>query len=583
MTGKKSLKVIEMPKNCGIEALSQLTELKNISAFTLVHAARDNGLNLFVFKVQDLNDLAKVQRPAIFHQEGHFVYIKNGEALPQGKYTGYVLGKAVLGRVIGLQEAKFIKGGKKGGGGFLGSILGIVGSIVGNIILPGIGGAIGGALGGLAGGSLGGDKGLNLGLDAIQGGATGLSGNAGVVGNIAKGAATLAGGIHGYSNGGGIGGAALGALGGYGGASLTGAAEAGSAAAGGSFLNQLGGAGKGALGAIGIGHTASGVNNLATNAGNFSNVSSAGINQGANAVNAFGAGNFASSASSPAMSLIGDGVGTAAGQASPFNLSLPSTGSPVGSTGVNFGGGGSAPSTGSCIAGVGGGLLSKVGGIGGAASIAGGVGLLGSKAPAYNAATPQANYSALNTFVGQTAQGKLNNQAGQAATQGNIDYVNTPISQLQQQFTANNSRTLNTINTAYDNQRNQLTHQFAQAGQTLANSQELQTKVGQLEQQRTNDLTLAQQEAQDQALSQAVSVKQQALSQSMQAGQFNQTLAMELAGLTGDQQNLQYAIANNDYQSFQQIMGKLLTMGIPQSVNIVNNGQQSTMTRTGGL
>ena len=123
---KKTLKEIEMPTNCGIAALSQLTELKNISAFTLVHAARDNGLNLFVFKVNNLADLPRVQRPAIFHQEGHFVYIKNGEPLPPGQYTGYVIApNAGLGRIIGLQEAKFIKGGKKAAGGFLGPILGM--------------------------------------------------------------------------------------------------------------------------------------------------------------------------------------------------------------------------------------------------------------------------------------------------------------------------------------------------------------------------------------------------------------------------------------------------------------------------
>jgi hypothetical protein len=92
--------------------------------------------------------------------------------------------------------------------------------------------------------------------------------------------------------------------------------------------------------------------------------------------------------------------------------------------------------------------------------------------------------------------------------------------------------------------------------------------MSQLEQKRAQDLSNAQAEVQNQALGQAIQVKQQALSAGLQSGQWNQSIAMQLAQLTGDQQNLQYAIANNDYQSFQQIMGKLLTLGIPQQVKL---------------
>lgn len=571
-TTKKTLKEIEMPQNCGIVALSQLTELKNISAFTLVHAARDNGLNLFVFKVNDLVDLARVQRPAIFHQEGHFVFIKNGEPLPQGKYTGFVLAANVLGRVVGLQEAKFIKGGKnfltgknkdgvQEGSGALGSILGVVGGIVGAVVLPGVGGALGLGLSQAAGGAIGGAVGGAVGGE-LSGNNALISGALGALGGEA-----IGGGIASASAGGGLAGNAVKNF--SQGAFNTISHPIASLGAGGDAI-------------------ASGIPSASSTLGAFGGGTSAsGIGTGTNAANAF---NLTNASNAGAMSLAGGGIGTAAGvpisaSSNPgsFSLSQFSPNSSFNTSSIPFaaGQGGTSSSSGGIGGTIGNAFTSNP--IGTAAGLAGAAGIFGSSQPKPSSVTPGQNYSALNTFLGSTPQGSAANQFGLAASNANTDIVNTSIPDLQKNFTANNQRTLDTINTAYDNQKQSLLHSYAQAGQNLANSSELQNHMTQLEQKRTNDLTLAQQELQDQALGQAIQVKQQALSQGMQSGQFNQTMAMQLASLTGDQQSLQYAIANNDYTSFQQIMGKLLTMGISQSVNVTNNDQQSSMTRTGGL
>lgn len=76
--------------NCGIVALEKMTQISNISMFTIIHLAKDNGVNLYFCKVEE-DELIKVPRPAIFHQENHFVFVDNGKAMPVGKYTGYVL------------------------------------------------------------------------------------------------------------------------------------------------------------------------------------------------------------------------------------------------------------------------------------------------------------------------------------------------------------------------------------------------------------------------------------------------------------------------------------------------------------
>lgn len=515
--------------NCGLAALEKIAQLKNVSAFTLIHLGRDNDLNLYFFKVNDLKDLVRVQRPAIFHQKDHFVYVKNGEAMPDGEYTGHVIGPAVLGRVLSMAEAKTVNGGKnfltgknsdgdKVGNGALGTILSVVAATVGNIIAPGsgfpIGATIGGALGGGVGNTITGDN-------PLIGAATGA--------------------LEGFG---------VGKIGGALGAGASTATKTGTQAA---FQNAI----SGGIGS-GIGATApsaaSGAAGLAGASGAFGNAVS---------------------------NAVGSGVGTATAPSftpSAFNPSFSLSSIPLAS-----GSGASAPSASTVASGASNnGLLANIGKtatsaigksftdnpIGSAAALAGGVGVFGSKAPAYTAAAPAENYSAVQQFLGKDPATVANTNLAQAGSAQNLDYVNTSIQDLQKQFTGNNDRTMNSINTAYDNQRQQLTHQYAQAGQNLANSSELQDKVNQLEQKRTNDVTLAQQELQDQALGQAIQVKQQALSQAMQAGQWNQTLAYQLASLTGDQQNLQYAIANNDYTSFQQIMGKLMTMGIPQTVKI---------------
>lgn len=576
--------------NCGLSALSKLGSLKNVSAFTLVHLARDNGMSLQVFKVANKEDLVKVVRPAIFHQKDHFILINPDEAMPDGDYTCFVLGPTIHGRVVSLAEAKFVTGAKnfltgenkdgvKEGGGALGGILGVVGAIVGTLILPGIGSALGfttaagapalsGAAAGAIGGALGGGVGSGVtGDNAFIGAGLGALGGIGIGGGIAAasqgaaaGATSIGARIANFSQG------AFNSL-------------AHPIAALGSGGNLVAGAGIPSL----AGQTAA-FNAAAGGAANAAGASSAGIGAGATAANAFGA-------SAPAMSLIGGGVGTAAGAALPnvggftannfvnnptFSYaSIPGT--------SNVGGIGTA---GAAKAATGGGLLnSATNAIGNAYSsnpigtIATGIGALGtfgSQPPAYNGASPTDNYSAVSQFLGPNAL--------TAPTTDQLNsYITTPIDDLAKTFTNNSTRVSDAINQSYDNQKQSLVHQFAQSGQNMSNSSELQDRVSQLEQKRSTDLSNAALEVQNAGIGQAIQIKQQALTQGMQAGQFNQTIAMQLAALTGDQQNLQYAIANNDYQSFQQIMGKLLTMGIPQSTTLNSNGKISTMTQTGGM
>lgn len=87
----KSLALPPPMTNCGLIALKNLTDLKNISVRTLLNIAEDNGLKLYPYKVK-VKDLHLVPLPAIFHAEDHFIYISKPEEFDANlKYTGNVL------------------------------------------------------------------------------------------------------------------------------------------------------------------------------------------------------------------------------------------------------------------------------------------------------------------------------------------------------------------------------------------------------------------------------------------------------------------------------------------------------------
>ena len=89
--------------NCfGLKALERITELKEVSMFTLIHLAKDNGLNLYFCKVEP-DELVKVSRPAIFHQKNHFVFVDFPKAIKEIQEKGSSLLLTQLASFISLK------------------------------------------------------------------------------------------------------------------------------------------------------------------------------------------------------------------------------------------------------------------------------------------------------------------------------------------------------------------------------------------------------------------------------------------------------------------------------------------------
>src|SRR3990167_3442770 len=159
-----------MSNCCGLKALERIIELKEVSMFTLIHLAKDNGLNLYFCKVEP-EELVQVARPAIFHQKDHFVFIENGEPMPGGEYDGYVLTSKPLHEPLPFSLAKKVRGSKKGG---FAKILHPIAIGLASVISPVLGRVVGAGFGGARAGGAVGDEGKGewwrIGTGAISGG-----------------------------------------------------------------------------------------------------------------------------------------------------------------------------------------------------------------------------------------------------------------------------------------------------------------------------------------------------------------------------------------------------------------------------
>jgi len=210
----KKRRLFTMSSNCGLTALAKIKETKGVSAFTLIHLAKDNGLELRLFKVKD-SDLILVNRPAIFHSENHFEHIQNGEPLPDQKWSGYVLTQKSIGRPVSHNEAKTVTGEMPPlVAGATAIFSAISGAVAATATAVGIGTTAAGVIGTVGAGALVGAAG-GAGLAAITGQPIGK----GALGGAAIGAGAGAGsffggalGLSGVQTGSTLAGAASGAL-----------------------------------------------------------------------------------------------------------------------------------------------------------------------------------------------------------------------------------------------------------------------------------------------------------------------------------------------------------------------------------
>ena len=570
--------------NCGLEALQKIVDLKGMSAFTLIHLGKDNGVDLKLFKVKEA-DLPLVHRPAIFHADNHFEFIKNGEALPKLDWTGYILTEKSIGRPISHKEAKLVKGEwaavvipvvkfvasvvapKVIAGAAVGAVGGaataaITGQDIGKgaasgAKFGGITGGVLGAVGGLAGAAAGpgvtlASKAGNLlksGASAATGAVNALGGAVGLSPALAQG--TVAGAGVGATTGQtrGIPGALMGAVGGAGiGAGISGidkfvtgfkgAGSLGQKLSGG--FKSLAGVPQAPTGAPGI---PSQIATGATPPGALT-ATFPGIGQGPIPVGATGAG------------IIGTGASQFSSTGINFNPDL------VARLGQNFS---KAPGAINAATLAGGaqqvigaqqqaGQLSQLAKGLGAAGVASAAQSAGPQTKATIDFDPTKEFTAIRDFLGDARL--------PAATEKElINLVDTPIQDLTTEFSFQNDRVFRRINESFDKQSAVLQRQFAQSGQNVRTSSELRNEMSRLEKDRATILGEAEQELAAENLSRGIQAKQFALSASLEKGQYDSRVALELADVIGTKAALEAAIQNDDVDTFRELMAQVLQIG----------------------
>lgn len=504
-------------KNCGLAALEQFIPLKSVSMFTLIHLAKDNGINLHFCKVNP-DELIKVKRPAIFHSEDHFVLVEDDKPIPEGTYDGYVLTPKPLREPLSHAEAKRIKGGKNVGGILQPIVTGLA-----SLVNPVLGAAVGAGFGAARAGGAFGKEGKGEWWRIATGGLSGATA-AGAPGLSALSAA--AGELPGAIKSGNYMAPITAGLGQYGANVAAGGFGRGFSGAGegAGFLGKLAGGGKGAISAFTGGGAQRGGAEIAS--------------RGLGGTTPAG---YGGTYTVPG---IGNRVVGIPGISGPAGFSLGAFGAA---------GGMSAPPSGGTSN-----LFSKF-------TQSGGQGIKGGELLKLGATSllppPKLQTDVTGTYskAAQYLGGDQYKSLPTATRRQLEEYVNTPLDQLANKFVTQDDKGLRTIDEQKQKAIDAIMIDYANKGQDPYSSTQAQQGLTEINRQYDQAKAEYQQQIQNQAMTQAVSFKKEMLQNAMQQGQFDYESAMELATHMGREQEMKFALESRDYEQLQNLLAEIFS------------------------
>lgn len=191
-----------------------------------------------------------------------------------------------------------------------------------------------------------------------------------------------------------------------------------------------------------------------------------------------------------------------------------------------------------------------------------GVAGMAAEPPTYDYQTAEDRYGrAMETVVGKY-MGEAGMQLPQVVQEEYLKMVQTPFGELYKEFDvydANQAELERTIGQSYDEYDEGIKAQYAQAGGL--GSSDYEKAMAKSREARTRELAVGRAQLMQGKFEQAVNIKQEALLQSAKQGQYNSTLALELAKLVGEDQNVKMALEADNYEKFQNSMMKIFQMG----------------------
>jgi hypothetical protein len=199
-------------------------------------------------------------------------------------------------------------------------------------------------------------------------------------------------------------------------------------------------------------------------------------------------------------------------------------------------------------------------------ALAGGAGIasLTKEAPEFDYATATERFEGARDSMIQKYLGEAGLQLPRAVREQYLDLATQPMGEMGEVWKNwvepqwNSMQDM--IGKSWDDYDKAIDEQFAQAGGT-GSSDHLKAKE-EARASRTEELSQARQELYGRAFREQLNVKLDALQRAASQGQFDMSIALELAKLGERDQELLMSIESQNYDQFQDIMGKIMSMGM---------------------
>jgi len=137
-------------------------------------------------------------------------------------------------------------------------------------------------------------------------------------------------------------------------------------------------------------------------------------------------------------------------------------------------------------------------------------------------------------------------------------WIEQPLSEVYPaEIDARFARTERALTDKWDKYRDSRMRAYTSTGQV--DSEDWRNEQAQIEQMRAEEMNITRQEIESEVMDKGIQMKQFAITSMAQNGQFEASAAFEVAKMIGQQDQLEYAIAQQDYTRFQEVMAKILS------------------------
>jgi hypothetical protein len=169
----------------------------------------------------------------------------------------------------------------------------------------------------------------------------------------------------------------------------------------------------------------------------------------------------------------------------------------------------------------------------------------------------RARESVMTKYLGEEAAAQLPS----VVSENYLDMITKPIGELYPvEKDARWGRLEKEITDSYDDYEDAINQQFAQAGGS--GSSDHREAIRNARADRAAELSQSRNELEQDMFDTQIKIKQDALMRAAEQGQFDDALAFELARLIGEEEELNRALAMDDYDTFQRVMGMIMAMGL---------------------